>query len=182
MSTLQEGWRWCHKCEGLFFASDQTQGSCPADLKQHDASESGAYVTVMNAETAPAGGGESSPSGVVLPFSAQQGGWRHCIKCEGLFFAQNATPGSCPAGEMHLAVPSHKVPIVEPAHYAVVKDDGHSNLGQKDWRWCYKCQGLFFNGHTTQGVCPANGAHDPNPLTGFKSGEYQLQFDTINKA
>jgi hypothetical protein len=33
--------------------------------------------------------------------------------------------------------------------------------GQNVWRWCYKCQGLFFAGHSN-GTCPAGGGHDPS--------------------
>jgi hypothetical protein len=42
--------------------------------------------------------------------------------------------------------------------------------GQEDWRWCQKCEGLFFAGHTTHGKCPADG--QPHTLQG--SGNYRL--------
>jgi hypothetical protein len=40
---------------------------------------------------------------------------------------------------------------------------------QADWRWCKKCEGLFFAGHASKGVCPAGGEHT---LDG--SGKYQV--------
>src|SRR4051812_29122967 len=40
--------------------------------------------------------------------------------------------------------------------------------GQNNWRWCHKCQGLFFGGNPGS-HCPAGGAHDK---TG--SGDYLL--------
>ena len=40
---------------------------------------------------------------------------------------------------------------------------------QDNWRWCSKCQGLFFAGSPTKGVCPAGGQHS---LEG--SGNYRL--------
>lgn len=40
---------------------------------------------------------------------------------------------------------------------------------QDNWRWCPKCQGLFFAGNPTKGVCPAGGEHS---LEG--SGNYRL--------
>jgi hypothetical protein len=40
---------------------------------------------------------------------------------------------------------------------------------QDNWRWCNKCEGLFFAGHHTKGVCPADGEHS---LEG--SGNYRL--------
>jgi hypothetical protein len=39
---------------------------------------------------------------------------------------------------------------------------------QDNWRWCNKCQGLFFAGHGA-GACPLGGGHDS---TG--SGDYGL--------
>jgi hypothetical protein len=40
---------------------------------------------------------------------------------------------------------------------------------QANWRWCKKCQGLFFAGNPSKGVCPAGGEHT---LDG--SGDYHL--------
>jgi hypothetical protein len=40
---------------------------------------------------------------------------------------------------------------------------------QDGWRWCRTCQGLWFAGNRTDGVCPAGGAHS---LAG--SGDYGL--------
>lgn len=40
---------------------------------------------------------------------------------------------------------------------------------QENWRWCKNCEGLFFAGHATKGVCPAGGEHT---LDG--SGSYSL--------
>jgi hypothetical protein len=47
-------------------------------------------------------------------------------------------------------------------------------MAQTGWRWCDNCQGLFFGGGSSQGVCPAGGgAHDSS-----QSGDYSLNFDT----
>ena len=35
-----------------------------------------------------------------------------------------------------------------------------------NWRWCNKCEGLFYGGHATHGVCPApakGGSREHNP-------------------
>jgi len=32
-------------------------------------------------------------------------------------------------------------------------------VGQEDWRYCAKCQILFFDGFQIKGVCPAGGGH-----------------------
>ena len=31
---------------------------------------------------------------------------------------------------------------------------------QADWRFCQKCQSMFFDGYPTKGICPAGGAHN----------------------
>jgi hypothetical protein len=41
--------------------------------------------------------------------------------------------------------------------------------GQENWRWCNKCQGLFFAGGPNKGVCPAGGEHSHDG-----SGNYRL--------
>jgi hypothetical protein len=43
---------------------------------------------------------------------------------------------------------------------------------QTNWRWCFKCQGLFFNGNGfSHNVCPAGLSHSAD-----RSGNYQLRF------
>ena len=43
-----------------------------------------------------------------------------------------------------------------------------SAVFQENWRWCNKCQGLFFAGNS-RGVCPAGGTHNSGG-----SGNYGL--------
>ena len=79
----QSGWRWCEKCQGLFFSGNPDQGACPAGGR-HDASRSGAYLMTLG------DGGEG-----------MQAAWRWCQKCQGLFFSGNPDQGACPAGAGH---------------------------------------------------------------------------------
>ena len=92
----QASWRWCHKCQGSFFAGNPSKGVCPSDKKAHDASQSGTYLARLNAESAPPG--ISGPP-LFFAFSGQQGGWRWCHKCQGMFFAENPSQGVCPADQ-----------------------------------------------------------------------------------
>ena len=78
--------------------------------------------------------------------------WRWCAKCHGLYFS--GTPdlgplaGTCPSGGSHAHGGS--------ANYLLTVN---SNVaGQKGWRRCGKCQGLFFSGNPGS-HCPAGGAH-----------------------
>jgi hypothetical protein len=130
----QNGWRWCYKCQGLFFAGNPSQGGCPAG-GSHDASQSGRYVLLW---------GDGVPGA--------QDGWRWCQKCQGLFFSQNPSQGICPADRgAHDGSAS--------GHYVLEWGDAVPRT-QGLWRWCQKCQGLFFSGNPTAGACPAGGPHD----------------------
>ena len=88
----QGGWRWCHKCQGIFFAGNRDPnkgegpmyGVCPADGQTHDGSQSVHYAAVLGEDDA-----------------GQQGGWRLCRKCQGMFFGLNMSLGPCPAGGFH---------------------------------------------------------------------------------
>ncbi len=129
-TVAQSNWRWCHKCQGLFFAGN-AGSHCPTG-GAHDQTGSGNYSLVQNA-----------------PLYPGQANWRWCHKCQGLFFGGNA--GShCPAGAAHDHTGS--------GNYSLINQNPLAP-GQHGWRWCHKCQGLFF-GDNPGPVCPAGGGHD----------------------
>src|SRR4051794_5626014 len=126
----QANWRWCHKCQGLYFAGNP--GShCPAG-GAHDLTGSGNYRLIQNTPSYPG-----------------QADWRWCHKCQGLYFAGNG--GShCPAGGAHDKTGSGNYTLINQKPLA---------FGQHGWRWCHKCQGLYFGGNAGS-HCPAGGPHD----------------------
>jgi hypothetical protein len=128
--VTQDDWRWCSRCEGLFFGGLAAQSLCPAG-GAHDASGSANYTLTLS------------------PFPGQRN-WRWCGRCQGLFFAGDTSTGSCPAGGGHNYADSDD--------YSLASSPG--STGQRNWRWCGRCQGLFFAGDTTSGTCPAGGGHD----------------------
>lgn len=77
--AVQKGWRWCKKCEVLFYAP--AGNACPAG-GSHDGSASACY----------------------LPFTAAEGGaqdkWRWCKRC-GVMFYSGVGAGRCPGGGGH---------------------------------------------------------------------------------
>ena len=160
----QTGWRWCKKCQGLFFSGNPDQGSCPSGGK-HDGSASAKYLMQFGE-----GAGNTNP----------QGGWRWCGKCQGLFFSglvsgEDIGAGifsDCPAGGVHagsFGIPSQ----FGSAHYVMEFGQGAGNTNpQGGWRFCRKCHGLFFSGNPDQGNCPSKGKHD-----GSKSGPYVLHIE-----
>jgi hypothetical protein len=73
-----------------------------------------------------------------------------------MWFSGNASAGKCPDGEGHSDKGS--------GEYSLELDGN----GQADWRWCKKCQGLWFAGKEN-GKCPAGGGHVKDD-----SGNYTL--------
>jgi hypothetical protein len=73
----QDGWYWCNRCAGLWYALNRTGGACPAGAGGHSITGSDSYALDVNS-----GGG--------------QGNWRWCFECQGLWFAGNRTRGVCP--------------------------------------------------------------------------------------
>ncbi|WP_308809772.1 M57 family metalloprotease [Archangium lansingense] len=130
-TPTQSNWRWCHKCQGLFFGSNPGS-KCPAG---------GAHENV--------GSGNYHLGHSLASTTGWQSNWRWCNKCQGLFFGGN--PGSvCPTGGAHDATGS--------GDYHLLHDAGSAPDLQSNWRWCNKCQGLFFGGNPGS-VCPTGGAH-----------------------
>lgn len=142
---LQSNWRWCRKCQGMYFGGNPMVGrSCPAG-GSHDGSASGNYALQLNSPSAPG-----------------QTGWRWCHKCQGLhFIGGNSGKGFCPAGDGHS--------IMNSGDYTLIQNSP-SAPGQSNWRFCQKCAGLHFAGNATLGSCPADGQHT---LTG--SGNYTIR-------
>src|SRR5262249_36363900 len=93
----QANWRYCGKCGGLFFdgyADKSFQNSCPAG-RSH----------------APAGFDFVLPHDV-FEDANNQGNWRYCVKCGGLFFngyADKSFQNVCPRGGSHAPAGFHFV-------------------------------------------------------------------------
>jgi hypothetical protein len=136
----QKLWRWCEKCQGLFYVGNKTLGTCPAGGQHRDVA-SDDYELVYDD-----------------PSAAGQSNWQWCNKCQGLAFAGNPTPGPCPAGGQHNHTGSFDYVLV---------NNAPSAQGQSNWQWCKKCQGLAFAGNASPGNCPAGGVHDHTGSANF---------------
>ena len=151
--ATQDNWRWCHQCQGMFFAGGPSphRGVCPgtgilgAFEGEHSFDNSGNYQLEVD-----------------TPDDTGQNDWHYCFKCAGLFFAGNdpgvLTVGQCPAGGG-----GHDKS--RSGDYRLFS----SGSGQGDWWFCGKCTGLFFSGNGSMGSCPAGGPHDNS-----SSGQYTL--------
>ena len=134
---IQQQWRWCSRCTGLFFAgTGTTAGVCPTG-GQHGPNNSSNYRLVMD-----------------VPGYAGQHDWRFCAQCSALH--AGGFPGRCPAtGSAHVSSPS--------SDYALVMNTPTFS-GQHGWKWCQNCSGLFWG---TGGTCPAGGVHVQGGTTDY---------------
>jgi hypothetical protein len=129
----QDGWRFCSRCGGLYYAYQGNAGHCAAGGSH--STEGGNYTLTDDA---------GAPG---------QAGWKYCKKCAGLFFADG------PATHCPVTSPTAHHDGGASNVYRLVHD-APNDPGQHHWRRCEKCQGLFF-GDTPTSVCPGNagGAH-----------------------
>lgn len=130
---IQNEWRWCNRCEGLFFAHAERRGVCPHPVGGPHVIGGGDYYLPLDE-----------------PQYTGQPNWRWCCKCEGLFFFGHQNHGVCPA--------DHQQHAIGGGNYTLVLKNP-TVAGQQEWRWCNKCEGLFYGGDGRQGHCPAGGTH-----------------------
>jgi hypothetical protein len=141
-TTGQPDWRFCGKCSGLFWApgGDPSYSVCPADGGLHAAPD-GSWIFYLPNDHQ----GATEANG--------QTDWRICDKCHGLFWAPGDVVSAtvCPVkGGWHSFNPqSWRFVLPNREHGA------SDNLGQAGWRFCDRCCGLFWNGDSGHGVCPA---------------------------
>jgi hypothetical protein len=127
----QPSWRFCNKCNALFYDGYRAKGRCSAG---------GSHVAA----------GHNFEITYDSPNSGQQD-WRFCNKCNRMFYDGYQNKGVCPAGGSHIA---------QGYNFALPHDRRAGGLEQKDWRFCNKCQALFFDGYpNNKGRCPAGGGH-----------------------
>jgi hypothetical protein len=149
----QRDWRWCDKCQGLYFDGGWAGSCCPAGDTHRAAnqSHSGNYSLPMDADVA----------------ADRQSGWRWCNRCQGLFYGPAITSSRCPAGGTHAAPGQSGSSDYSPFHNVAPDPDR-----QSDWRWCDKCQGMFFGPGVVNSRCPAGGTHRAPAQS--HSGNYSL--------
>ena len=128
---LQPGWRYCHKCKGLFYGV-AGNGVCPAG-GGHDRSLSNKYQLFFD----------------IVDDGYNQDGWRWCRKCQGLAFGEST--GVCPApGPGHDYNGSFDYNIFHVS-------DGNERQG--GWAHCKNCQAMHYALAISQSRCPRTGGN-----------------------
>jgi hypothetical protein len=131
-SGSQADWRFCNKCNVMYFDSSPDKGHC-----------------------ASGGGHQAAGLVFVLPHSGSETGnaqrsWRFCGKCHGMFFDGSTQKGACPAGDGHQAIG---------LNFVLPHDVAETPKSQRNWRFCSKCNSLFFDGSVNKGKCAKGDGH-----------------------
>ena len=190
----QNQWKWCNKCQGLSFSGNSTQGSCPGG-GAHNHAGSGDYTMFVNGSDmngsfndnkihAPAGRGINAPTlqkmswledDRIFTYKISPSGGLSTVKLVALNRAEDS------GYLMAKVLTSDQVYTVEfrgttgwdggIGKDTVLIHELRSNYttGQRNWKWCNKCQGLTYSGSA---VCPAGDVHDHS-----KSANYSLAWD-----
>jgi hypothetical protein len=83
----QRGWRYCGKCNGLFYGGFGTFGLCAAGGQHTGSPDNGTSLDYMMIYGFPAG-------------TNRQTGWSFCIKCRNIAYS-NGGPGICAHSGRH---------------------------------------------------------------------------------
>lgn len=137
--TVVQRFRFCHKCQSLFFAGAhlpaEPDGLCPSG-GEHEAM---GYVFDLKVHET------ESPTA--------QARWRYCGKCWAMYFDGYQFKGRCPAGGGHQREERFR------HNFAVPHSVPGTPSAQTEWRFCNKCHAMFYNGYTQKGRCAAGGEH-----------------------
>ncbi len=129
----QRGWRWCNRCQCLFYGGNYTTGWCVRG-GGHNYQGSGEYLPHYN-------------------YQSGQDDWRWCHKCQSMWYGGGQNVSDCPAGQRHDSSGS--------GNYSIEYGDNPGGQQQSGWRWCNKCYCLCYSGNG-RGYCPEGGRHNFN--------------------
>jgi hypothetical protein len=164
-ATGQKDWRFCRKCRSLAWFPGGGAGersACPAGNPRN--ADLVAWTDDRVVTPPSVLGHEVAGWDFVLPNDHQgateatgQPDWRFCGGCQGLFWAPggDVTATVCPNGGRHWFHQDSWMFFLPNDHQGAT-----AATGQKDWRFCGRCHGLFWapNGVVTDTVCPVGGA------------------------
>lgn len=130
-TSLQAQWRWCNRCQCLFYGGGTTTAWCILG-GGHDYGGSGNYIITYATGTG-------------------QPGWRWCARCYCLWYGATASDGRCHGGGGGHARNAS-------GDYIVAFGAPPSGE-QPGWRWCNRCYCLGYSGNGN-GWCPLGGGHN----------------------
>ena len=128
----QNEWRFCTKCNSLFYNGYDAKGACAA----------GGSHTAM--------GYDFMLPYDLAPTAYAQDGWRFCTGCQAMFYDGSPDQAPCPAGGNHAAAGFN---------FVLPHDVPGTPTAQTEWRFCGGCHAMFYDGYDDKGRCPRGGAH-----------------------
>ncbi|MBL7814155.1 MAG: hypothetical protein JNL70_04040 [Saprospiraceae bacterium] len=137
-SNVQTAWRYCNKCQSMFYDGYNSKGTCSV------------------------GGGHSASSyNFILPYNVKesntiQAQWRFCDQCYNMFFDGYPDKGACAATYRHEELGEHEA---EGFNFVLSYNIPENQAAQALWRYCSKCSMMFYNGYPKKGICTKGGEH-----------------------
>ncbi|MGW4370547.1 hypothetical protein ACWEKT_33375 [Nocardia takedensis] len=149
------GFRWCSRCQSLWFNGGGNNGHCPVThLWDHSHYQNGSSTYTLRKSTEPGNG---------------QIGWHWCKNCKAVYYsgAGEVGWGVCPNDPSGLGVHGQGDLEISPGgatwvSFRMETDVADNGPGtQAGWRSCFKCNVMFFSGNGLPVThCPAGGPHD----------------------
>lgn len=106
----------------------------------------------LTAGVAAAGALGAATASADVGIQAQQPDWRYCQHCHGMFYDGYPNKGNCPVRGNRGHVAQGWMFLLP---YNFPSDGNH----QRQWRYCEQCHGMFYDGFSFKGICPAGGVH-----------------------
>jgi hypothetical protein len=133
-AAQQTGWRWCNRCQCLFYGDNYTSGWCVR------------------------GGGHNwRGSGNYKPHHDYHYGeddWHWCDRCQSMWRGGDDHHNSaCPSGAGHRRYGS--------GNYSFEYGNDYEDREQPGWRRCRRCYCMCYSGQGN-GYCPRGGGHNFN--------------------
>jgi len=135
--SQQSEWRFCQKCQTMFFDGFPDKGLCAAGGGQL-AEGFNFNLTYDIAES-----------------TSAQAAWRFCTKCHAMFYDGFPDKGQCMGGGGHEA---------QGFNFTLPHDVAESANAQGAWRYCQDCHAMFYDGFAAKGLCPGHKGHGPRGL------------------
>ncbi|MBE1584424.1 hypothetical protein ACFPOI_30585 [Nonomuraea angiospora] len=138
---LQHPWDYCRWCAALVNTSWFNHG-CPGDGQHWKIGWT--FQLPYTESTIPTGTPNDQPD------------WRHCDGCLTLYFAGYNPAGVCRGKN---GGPHTHNGLYGGKNYILPHDLTNTAGTQPDWRFCTKCNVLFYDGSSFKGACAAGGGH-----------------------
>jgi len=166
----QGNWHICLKCLGMvYWRPGLGKGYCPKEINGNHEHDLTAGYTFVLAHDIPAD-------------SQNQGDWRFCGHCSGLFWSGDTERSRCPSPQ---STDGHH--LGQGLNFVLPHNPGVDAISQGSWRHCIRCHGMVYGGEQDifSGVSPCvirNAEHPGLPPTSAEWGLVMVGFGFVGDA